>query len=600
MFRMQKFGISPQSLAQSAASLAPMASGSIASGSITADRPEACRDLADQLQVRQSFLQRLDVVLPQVLYIETAQRRIYAGASLESLLGYGQDQTLGQLVHPEDAPQMRRHRQQLALREAPLSEGDYRFQTSAGHWRWLRVRETILDAESDRILGTAEDVTDRKVLQQELTYQAGHDSLTHLPNRSALLERLTAACEEQPRPSALLLLAVDRLRPITDSLGHRVGDRLLQEIAQRIQGCLHPQDYLARWGDDAFVVLMAPYYSDAGVLQVATHIQEAVAAPIDVDDRDLFTTLSIGITPMSPGRDADRLLAQATAAMAQAQSQTQAPLGHTRVFEAEMLTDRLASQQLEQDLRRSLEQGGAGLCVHYQPIMSLEHGRLMGFEALVRWHHPDRGFLLPGTFIDLAEETNLIVPLGLWVLRSACWQLRDWHDRAGNENLYISVNLSARQLTCPNLLPQIRQVLTETGLSSNNLRLELTESSLIEDPTQAAVTLRCLRAMGIQLSVDDFGTGYSSLSYLNQFPIDVLKIDRSFVEYVDDEGEPSSIIEGIIHLSKSLGLRTIAEGVATVKQLAHLRSLGCEQAQGSYFAMPLALDQATEWVIQAA
>jgi diguanylate cyclase (GGDEF)-like protein/PAS domain S-box-containing protein len=568
------------------------------------DRPDRCRELADRLEVRQAFLQCLDAVLPQVLYVETAQQRIYAGDSLESLLGYGQEQCLGQLIHPEDAPLLRRHRQRLCHREAMLFEGDYRFQTSAGHWRWLRVRETILDPDGDRILGTAEDVTDRKLLQQQLDYQTGHDTLTHLPNRAALLERLALAGAEVPRSSALLLLSVDRLRSITESLGHRVGDRLLQVVAQRIQGCIHPQDYLARWGDDAFVILMAPYYSEAGVLQVAEQIQGAVAAPIDLDDRDLFTTLSIGITPVSAAIDADRLLTQAIAAMAEAQSRLHSGAGAagagTRVFEPTMLTDRLAIQQLELDLRQSLDRGGEGLCVHYQPIMSLEHGRLMGFEALVRWHHPDRGFLLPGTFIDLAEETDLIIPLGLWVLRSACWQLRDWHDRAGSEELYVSVNLSARQLTCPDLLVQIRQVLTETGLATSHLRLELTESSLIEDPVQAARVLNSLRSMGIQLSVDDFGTGYSSLSYLNQFPIDVLKIDRSFVEYVGDDGEPSSIIEGIIHLSKSLGLRTIAEGVANPKQLAHLRSLGCEQAQGSYFAMPLALDQATEWVIQAA
>lgn len=593
MFRMQKLGIPSQFLT-------PFASTSIDSCDRNLDRPEVCQDLADQLQVRQSFLQRLNAVLPQVLYIETAQQRTYAGASVESLLGYGQGQPLGQLVHPEDAPQLRRHRQQLAHGEAPLSEGDYRFQTSAGHWRWLRVRETILDNDADRILGTAEDVTDRKLLQQELDYQVGHDSLTRLPNRNALLERLSSASQDVPRPSALLLLSVDRLGAISESLGHRIGDRLLQGVARRIQGCLHPQDYLARWGDDAFAVLMAPYYSDAGVLQVADHIQRSIAEPIDIDDRDLFTTLSIGITPITANTGADGLLAQARAALAQAQSQSQAHRGQSLVFEPAMLTDRLAVQQLELDLRHSLNQGGQDLCVHYQPIMSLEHGRLMGFEALVRWHHPNRGFLLPGEFIDMAEKTDLIIPLGLWVLRSACWQLRDWHDRAGNETLYISVNLSARQLACPDLLIHIRRILNETGLATSHLRLELTESSLIEDPVQAAVILRSLRSMGIQLSVDDFGTGYSSLSYLNQFPIDVLKIDRSFVEYVDEYGEPSSIIEGIIHLSKSLGLRTIAEGVANPKQLAHLRSLGCEQAQGSYFAMPLALDQATEWVIQAA
>jgi diguanylate cyclase (GGDEF)-like protein/PAS domain S-box-containing protein len=438
------------------------------------------------------------------------------------------------------------------------------------------------------VLVTIQDVTERNALEAELRHQAFHDALTHLANRALFSDRADHALGRQRRHGrglAVLLLDLDGFKTVNDSLGHNAGDQLLVEVASRLASVLRVDDTAARLGGDEFAVLLEDLPDDEFALDVAQRIIDEVATPFHLSGKEIFVTASIGITfGGDHGDNADELLRNADAAMYRAKS---AGKGCLRVFEPAMHLDAVARLELETDLRRAIEEHE--LVVHYQPIVTAATGAISGFEALVRWMHPVRGIVAPLEFIPLAEENGLIVDIGRYVLRSACAQLVQW--RATYPHLTVSVNVSARQLADADLVDDVVQALHETGLPASALTLEITESTVIEDPEHAHERLTTLKALGVRIAVDDFGTGYSSLGSLQHLPVDTLKIDKSFVDGVTSGTQGAGVVHAIIGIARMLQLGTVAEGVEHDEQVHRLGELGCEQLQGYCFSKPLPADQ---------
>ncbi len=442
--------------------------------------------------------------------------------------------------------------------------------------------------------GTVEDITERKQLEARLLYDALHDTLTGLANRALFVDRLQQAMRQLQRCDrylfAVLYLDLDRFKAINDSLGHGAGDRFLIEISQRLEGCVRPQDTVARMGGDEFAILLDDVNEGQHAIAVADRLQQTISQPFVLEGHEVFTTASIGITLSTIGRqEPGDFLRDADTAMYRAKE-----LGKARyeIFEATMHTRAIAWLQLESDLRRAIEHHEFRL--YYQPVVSLETNQIAGFEALLRWQHPDRGLLNPKEFIPLAEETGSIVPLGWWVLREACYQLRDWQAQFPREKpLTLNVNLSGQQFSQPDLIEQVQTILQETGVDASSLRLEITESQIVSKAEAATTMLQQLRDLQIQLCIDDFGTGYSSLSYLHRFPTHLLKIDRSFVTRMGFDSTSTEIVRTIVVLAHNLGMDAIAEGVETADQLTQLRDLHCKFGQGYLFARPLPREAAT-------
>lgn len=432
------------------------------------------------------------------------------------------------------------------------------------------------------------DITERKQAEEQLLYNALHDALTNLPNRAWLTERLELALRHAKRQEdysfAVLFIDFDRFKLVNDSLGHTVGDRLLVEIAQKLKTIVRKTDMVARLGGDEFVILLDPIENINDAIRQAERVAEKMRSPFQLNGSEVFVTSSIGIALSSPDyNQGTDLLRDADIAMYRAKAKGKACY---EVFDRGMYTQAIAQLQLENDLRLALER--QEFQVYYQPIVSLSTGTLTGFEALIRWQHPVRGFVSPAEFIPVAEETGLIVPIGEWVLGCACAQMATWQAKFScPAPLSISVNLSAKQLRSPNFLQKIDSILARTNLKGQNLKLELTEGMLIDNVEELIEILAQLRARAIHLSIDDFGTGYSSLSYLHRFPINHLKIDRSFISRLGEKGENREMIATIITLAQHLGMETIAEGVETRNQLNQLQALNCNQAQGYLFARPL-------------
>lgn len=425
---------------------------------------------------------------------------------------------------------------------------------------------------------------------------AFHDPLTGLPNRSLFLQRLnrlilvqsrSTPAESSPHPPkfAVLFLDLDRFKVVNDNLGHDVGDQLLISTGQRLQECLGAIDTLARVGGDEFAILLSNLDQPDKATAVASQIQEQMALPFWIKGQEIFTSVSVGIalSQAEASHHPEDLLRDAHTAMYQAKA-----LGKARqeIFATGMRVQIIRRLQLETDLRRAIEQNEFQL--HYQPIVALDSGQTAGFEALIRWHQPEGNYISPAEFIPVAEETGLIVPLGQWVIRTACQQLRQWQTEfATGTSLMVSVNLSGQQFTQPDLVEFIEATLTETGLDGRCLKLEITESVAMHDVEAAIAMLARLKALNLQLSIDDFGTGYSSLSYLYRFPVDTLKIDRSFVSRMDDATDDAAIVQTIVGLAHSLNMNVVAEGVETAAQLARLQTMKCEYGQGYFFSKPV-------------
>jgi diguanylate cyclase (GGDEF)-like protein len=429
----------------------------------------------------------------------------------------------------------------------------------------------------------------RKQAEERVRHLAHFDGLTGLPNRSVFNQRLSHALARARRvdePLAILFIDLDRFKNINDTLGHGAGDRVLKEVAQRLRGCLREADTVSRLGGDEFVVLIEGASRPADVAEVAQKILAAVARPLLLETQEFHLTASIGISTF-PGDsdDSQGLMKNADIAMYRAKEQGK---NNFQFYSAQINVHTLERVALESDLRHALER--EEFLLHYQPKVDIGSNRIVGMEALVRWQQPGKELIPPARFIPLAEETGLIVPIGEWVLQTACLQNKAWQDQ-GLPRLRIAVNLSPRQFAHESLLQDVARVLNETGLDPAWLEFEITESMVMRDPEHAVQLLQGLKAMGIHLSIDDFGTGYSSLSYLKRFPLDSVKIDRSFIRDIPGDGDDAAITRAIIAMAQSLRLGVIAEGVETEEQLHFLRHHGCNEMQGNLFSRPLPEDQ---------
>ncbi len=527
---------------------------------------------------------------------------LYVSPSWENRLGYAPADLVGHspyaLCHPDDV----RHLDTCltAARNSHSAHVVVRLMTRAGQARWFDVDVQALTDPRDgaaRLQSASRDITERKAFEEQLQHQAFHDALTALPNRALFLERVRHAMGRGRRraPVAVLFVDVDNFKRVNDSLGHAAGDRLLVAFAARLGSLLRHEDTLARLGGDEFGILLEHAHTAEDGVQLAGRIEQALQEPFGGEDGEIYATASIGIVVASDHSSADELLRDADAAVYAAKSRGRA---QHRVFERAMNADATARLQLESDLRHAVERGELEL--HFQPIVDLGAGTLAGFEALLRWRHPDRGLLSPGAFVPLAEETGLIVPIGQWVLRTACRQAQAWHaEYAGDAPLMMSVNISALQLQLPDFTDHVRDALAETGVDPRALQLEITESALLADEAATIRVMHWLREQGIRLALDDFGIGYSSMAYLKTFPVDTLKIDRSFVSRLGADPEDTAIVRSLIALGKALRLTVSSEGVETREQLEHLRSHACEHGQGYFFARPLTREAAETFIRNA-
>ncbi|MCZ7525451.1 MAG: EAL domain-containing protein [Acidimicrobiia bacterium] len=516
----------------------------------------------------------------------------YVSPAFERVLGHppAERMELADFVHPDDRAQaarvigdVREHRDRVASVELRLRD-------EQGDWHWFEVFVTNLldDPSVGGLVGNLREVTERRLFEQQLRYQAYHDALTRLPNRLAFLERLREALArasvDPEGEVAVLFLDVDRFKLVNDSLGHEVGDRLLVEVAERLRTCLRPRDLVARFGGDEFTVLLEGPALAAGAVIVAERITEALRQPVRVGGRDVFVTSSVGISVSGGGDDASDLLREADLAMYLAKEKGRA---RWEVFDAHSAPQVVERLELEGELWRAVEDGE--LVVHYQPEVSLAGGSIVTLEALVRWDHPIRGLLLPSTFVPFAEESSLVVAIDRYVLREACRWIRRWRESGRvRPGVRVSVNLSPRFVRQLEAVEDVMGVLAETGADPRCLQIEITERTALADDERTVETLRALRELGIGIAIDDFGTGYSSLAYLKRLPVDVLKLDRSFVEAMDTVAVDAAIVEAVVSMGRAIGLRVVAEGVERAEQAELLASLGCDTAQGTYYAEALA------------
>ncbi len=441
-------------------------------------------------------------------------------------------------------------------------------------------------AEQDRI---GQALRDSK---EKFRHAAFHDSLTDLPNRNLFMETLSFSLEKlKHKPNfkfAILFLDINRFKTINDSLGHSMGDRLILHVGRRLATAVRDKDLVARFGGDEFAFILNNINGIEDAIEFAELIKTKISAPFTLNGRQVFTSFSVGIAMGNADYEAaENILRDADIAMYHAKDAKKDYV----IFDQKMHTRAVTLLQIETDLRSALERDE--LCMYYQPIVDLNSMRLFGFESLIRWNHPQRGLVPPGEFIPVCEETGLIIPLSLWVLRTSCRQMVEWQRKSQfNKDLVVSVNLSGKHFAQKDLVKQIESIIKETEINPKNLKLELTESAVMENAEGVILMLKQIRELGVQLSIDDFGTGYSSLSYLHRFPINTLKVDRSFVSTMEDGSENGEIVRTVIALAKTLGLDVIAEGIETIHQLHQLRILGCEYGQGYLFSRPVPVEEA--------
>jgi diguanylate cyclase (GGDEF)-like protein/PAS domain S-box-containing protein len=520
---------------------------------------------------------------------------VYVNPAFERITGYSSQEVLGRnarLLQGTDLAQPELITIRAALhdqRPCHVVLRNYRKDGSM-YWNELNISPVRNDAGVvTHYIGVHSDITDAKTHQDELARQANHDSLTGLPNRNLLWDRIDRACARTQRYggfAAVAFLDLDNFKVVNDSLGHSLGDHLLRAVAARLESSLRAMDTVARLGGDEFVLVLSDHKNEQSVSGELQRIVQSFSQPFVVDGRDVFITASVGVALYpQDAKDPETLMKSAELAMYRAKESGR---NAYQLYTAEMqtkVTERLA---LEGMLRRALERGEFSL--HYQPQVDLRTNCIFGCEALLRWNQPDLGMIGPGKFIPLAEETGLIVPIGEWIVRTACRQSKTWQN-AGLAAVTMAVNISARQFRENTLLQAVAKILDETGLDASQLELEVTESVIMHDTQHVIATLQAFADMGVSLSVDDFGTGYSSLSYLKRFPVNRLKIDQSFVRDVTTDADDAAIAQAVITLGHTMNLRVIAEGVETPEQLAFLRRNQCDEMQGYLFGKPMPADE---------
>lgn len=520
----------------------------------------------------------------------------------KAMLGYAPDELSDrpaewfERVHPEERDQLR---EELVVHQDGLTDvfqSEHRVQHKNGEWLWMMTRGLAQrgpDGKVLRIVGSQTDITARRAAEQRLLHDAFHDPLTGLPNGAMLRERIERAkAQTQRRPTylyAVLFLDIDRFKNINDSLGHVEGDQLLLVIAERLKQCARTRDLVARLGGDEFAMLLDDISERSEARRAAEKVQRALASPFHLKGQEVYVTASIGIAVSADNDGTSRYLVRdADTAMYHVKGRGG---GAYALFDKKMHTQAVRLLDIENNLRRAISK--QELRLYYQPIISFETGVVAGFEALLRWYSPDRGIIQPGEFIPVAEETGLIIPIGRWVLQEACEQLQRWCPKeADNPSLFVSVNISPRQFTQIDLVDQIQAVLSSTSIDPKRLKLEVTESLLIDNVESTASMLKKLQAMHVRICIDDFGTGYSSLSTLYQLPIHTLKVDRSFVSRLGQDGKNAEIVDTIIMLAHNLGMDVIAEGIETEAQAQQLKSRRCEFGQGYFFSRPVAAEAA--------
>ncbi|HEX8560218.1 MAG TPA: EAL domain-containing protein [Pyrinomonadaceae bacterium] len=575
--------------------------GDAAAGS-AAQEAEARPSASEGDRFRSAF----DYAAIGMALVSTEGRWLQVNRSLCQILGYTEKELLLtdflSVTHPDDLPTALSNIGQLLKGKVQASQMEKRYIHKSGHEVWVHWSVSLVRdqySKSVHLIFQIQDITDRKLAEQQLHHDAFHDALTGLPNRALFMDHLKLAIARSRRNAqtkfAVLYLDLDRFKVINDSLGHTIGDQLLVGIADRLKKNLRPGDTVARLGGDEFTVLIEDITDETESVQVAERIQKELSVPFTLSGREVFTTVSMGIAPSATGYErAEDILRDADTAMYRAKSAGKA---RYEIFDKAMHARAINLLQMETDMRRALER--EEFILHYQPIVALENFRLRGFEALVRWQHPERGFISPMDFIPVAEETGMIVQLGEWVMREACAQMNRWQKCFPLDHpLFITVNLSSKQFSQTALISTFAAILEETGIRPQSVKLEITESVVMENIDTATDMLRQLRSLGVQLAIDDFGTGYSSLSYLHRFPIDTLKIDRSFVTRMSENNENTEIVRTIVVLAQNLGMDVVAEGVETNEQLVLLQKLGCENGQGYFFSKPVNSDGAEKIIAE--
>lgn len=550
------------------------------------------------------FRSAFDYAAVGMALVGTDGRWLSVNRSLCELVGYSEQELLStnfqSITHPDDLGANLTDLYQMLEGTIITSTREKRYIHKEGHVVWATVSSSSVFGEHGKpthFIVQAQDITERKQAEEQLHHAAFYDALTELPNRVLFTDHLGLALNRAAQHTdhlfAVLFLDIDRFKNINDSLGHVVGDQLLTAVAGRLQNCVRPEDTVSRFGGDEFAVLLNGVKNSSDAFVITERILRDIEAPFRLSGYDVFTSASVGVALSTVGYDnTEEILRDADTAMYRAKEQGK---GRYEVFDKIMHARAVSRLRMESDLRQALERGEFE--VFYQPIMNLEAGNLSGFEALVRWRHPERGLVPPADFIPVAEDTDMIIPIGRWVLHEACRQVREWQSAYPSDApLTISVNLSGKQLKQPDLVVQVKQILYQTGLDPHSLRLEITESMVMEDAEAATAMLRQLRSLHVQLSIDDFGTGYSSLSYLHRFPVNILKIDRSFVGRMSMDEESMGIVETVITLALKLKMDVVAEGIETEEQWQKLRALRCHYGQGYLFSKPVPAEEAVALV----
>ncbi|MGH2653453.1 MAG: EAL domain-containing protein [Actinomycetota bacterium] len=540
--------------------------------------------------------------VPVVVYVAEAGPKgvwTYVSPQIERMLGFTPEEWLADpelwlgRIHPEDRDRVVDEELLMVeqARSRPAADSviplEYRMVRRDGRVIWVRDEAfTVPDEQgrpSNMLRGVLVDITERKALEEQLEHRALYDSLTGLANRVLFADRVRhslAGAGRQQVSVAVLLIDLNDFKAVNDTLGHAAGDHVLVEFAERIRGSVRPSDTAARLGGDEFAILVEDLGSgQAGSL--AQRILDGLQLPFRPEGREIFLDACIGIGLAGDFPDPDRMLRDADTAMYAAKRKG---TGGFEIYQAEAHADVLQRMELGTELRRAVEH--REFVLHYQPLVTLPMGEVVGVEALVRWNHPERGLVPPNEFIPVAEETGVILAIDRWVLREACRQAREWARLPGQQDLGMHVNISARQLLHDELVPMVSEVLAESGVEPRTLTLEFTEGTLMQDTEVTIEVLTKLRGLGVRLAIDDFGIGFSSLSYLRRLPVDVVKIDRSFVSGIAAGADEWSLARGIVRLLHSLGLETVAEGIEHAEQMAHLQALGCRYGQGFYFARP--------------